>query len=73
MPVSVPAARSVPGSSVSDRKLVAVAIGGYVGGRLAASGQDVTFLARGAHLAAIRDHGLALGARSATYPSNRQR
>ena len=35
-------------------------VGGYVGGRLAASGQDVTFLARGAHLAAIRDHGLAL-------------
>ena len=35
-------------------------VGGYVGSRLAASGQDVTFLARGAHLAAIRDHGLAL-------------
>jgi 2-dehydropantoate 2-reductase len=35
-------------------------VGGYVGGRLAASGQDVTFVARGAHLAAIREHGLAL-------------
>lgn len=33
-------------------------IGGYFGGRLAASGHDVTFVARGAHLAAIRDHGL---------------
>ena len=35
-------------------------VGGYVGGRLAAAGQDVTFLARGAHLAALREHGLAL-------------
>ena len=34
-------------------------VGGYVGGRLAAAGQDVTFVARGAHLAAIRKHGLA--------------
>jgi len=33
-------------------------VGGYVGGRLAASGQDVTFVARGTHLAAIREHGL---------------
>ncbi len=41
-------------------------VGGYLGGRLAASGQDVTFIARGAHLEAIRDSGLriesALGA-----------
>jgi 2-dehydropantoate 2-reductase len=35
-------------------------VGGYVGGRLAAAGQDVTFVARGAHLAAIRERGLAL-------------
>src|ERR671918_497161 len=28
-------------------------VGGYLGGRLAASGQDVTFIARGAHLAAL--------------------
>jgi 2-dehydropantoate 2-reductase len=33
-------------------------IGGYFGGRLAASGHEVTFVARGAHLAAIREHGL---------------
>ncbi|MDH5747755.1 MAG: 2-dehydropantoate 2-reductase [Rhodospirillales bacterium] len=33
-------------------------IGGYFGGRLAAAGYDVTFIARGAHLNAIRDHGL---------------
>jgi len=34
------------------------AIGGYVGARLAAAGAEVTFIARGAHLAAIRTAGL---------------
>jgi 2-dehydropantoate 2-reductase len=38
--------------------LGAGAIGGYYGGLLAHSGQQVTFLARGAHLAAIRERGL---------------
>jgi 2-dehydropantoate 2-reductase len=33
-------------------------VGGYYGGLLARSGQDVTFIARGEHLAAIREHGL---------------
>lgn len=33
-------------------------VGGYFGGRLAARGADVTFVARGAHLAALRAHGL---------------
>ena len=33
-------------------------VGGYVGGRLAAAGEDVIFLARGEHLQAIRDTGL---------------
>lgn len=33
-------------------------IGGYFGGRLAATGHDVWFVARGAHLAAIRAEGL---------------
>jgi 2-dehydropantoate 2-reductase len=33
-------------------------VGGYFGGRLAAAGLDVTFIARGAHLAAMRDGGL---------------
>ncbi len=33
-------------------------VGGYFGGRLAAAGHDVTFVARGKHLAAIREHGL---------------
>lgn len=33
-------------------------VGGYYGGMLARAGYDVTFIARGAHLAAIRDNGL---------------
>src|SRR5262245_42925761 len=33
-------------------------VGGYFGGRLAASGADVRFLARGAHLDALRARGL---------------
>ena len=33
-------------------------VGGYFGGRLAQNGNDVTFIARGAHLAAIRESGL---------------
>ena len=33
-------------------------VGGYFGARLAAAGNDVTFIARGAHLAAIKSEGL---------------
>jgi 2-dehydropantoate 2-reductase len=36
------------------------AIGGYVGIRLALAGEDVTFIARGANLAALRDRGIRL-------------
>jgi 2-dehydropantoate 2-reductase len=36
------------------------AIGGYVGTRLALSGQDVTFIARGANLAALNERGIRL-------------
>jgi len=36
------------------------AVGGYYGARLARAGHDVTFIARGAHLAAIRDRGLEI-------------
>ena len=32
--------------------------GGFFGAKLARAGEDVTFVARGAHLAAIREHGL---------------
>lgn len=40
--------------------MAAGGVGGYFGARLAAAGHDVTFLARGAHLAAIRDKGLTI-------------
>jgi len=33
-------------------------VGGYFGGRLAKAGADVHFIARGAHLHALREHGL---------------
>jgi 2-dehydropantoate 2-reductase len=36
------------------------AIGGLLGGRLAAAGHEVSLVARGAHLAAIREKGLAI-------------
>jgi 2-dehydropantoate 2-reductase len=36
------------------------AVGGYYGARLARAGHDVTFIARGAHLAAMREHGLQI-------------
>jgi 2-dehydropantoate 2-reductase len=35
-------------------------VGGYAGGRLAAAGEDVAFIARGAHLAVIRERGLRI-------------
>jgi 2-dehydropantoate 2-reductase len=35
-------------------------VGGYFGARLAASGEEVHFIARGAHLAALRANGLTL-------------
>ena len=35
-------------------------LGGYFGARLAAGGADVHFLARGAHLAAMRKDGIAI-------------
>lgn len=35
-------------------------VGGYFGARLQASGADVSFIARGAHLAALQDRGLRL-------------
>jgi 2-dehydropantoate 2-reductase len=36
------------------------AVGGYYGAKLARAGHDVIFIARGAHLAAIRAHGLQI-------------
>jgi 2-dehydropantoate 2-reductase len=36
------------------------AVGGYYGAKLARAGHDVTFIARGAHLAAIRERGMEI-------------
>ena len=36
------------------------AVGGYYGARLAREGHDVTFIARGAHLAALREKGMQI-------------
>ena len=36
------------------------AVGGYYGAKLARAGHDVTFIARGAHLAAIRERGMQI-------------
>jgi 2-dehydropantoate 2-reductase len=47
----------------SRMKIVVVGaggVGGYFGARLAAAGADVHFLARGAHLAAMRSRGLRI-------------
>jgi 2-dehydropantoate 2-reductase len=35
-------------------------VGGFFGGRLAHAGYDVSFIARGAHLVAMREHGLTI-------------
>jgi 2-dehydropantoate 2-reductase len=51
-----------PHNATMERLTFAVfgtgAVGGYFGGRLAEAGHDVRFIARGRHLAAIREHGL---------------
>ena len=43
------------------------AVGGAIGGALALTGSDVVLVARGAHLDAIRDHGLTLITPDATH------
>ena len=42
-------------------------VGGYFGGRLAQVGEDVTFIARGAHLRAIREGGLQVESRTGDF------
>ncbi len=52
------------GSEGAQRVRIAVmgsgGVGGYFGGRLAAAGFDVSFIARGEHLSAMRANGLAI-------------
>jgi len=42
-------------------------VGGYFGGRLARAGEDVTFIARGEHLQAIRTTGLRVDSRDSDF------
>ena len=61
------ALESSPAREADERMRVTVmgsgGTGGYFGGLLARSGEDVTFIARGAHLAAIRKSGLTVRSR----------
>jgi len=43
------------------------AIGGFLGARLAQAGHEVSFVARGAHLAAMREHGLSVRSKKASF------
>src|SRR6266478_5004228 len=45
-------------------------VGGYFGGRLAQSGNDVTFIARGGHLRALRSTGLRVDSINGDYTSH---
>jgi len=45
-------------------------VGGYFGGRLAQSGQDVSFIARGAHLDAIKANGLKVTSKKGDFVIN---
>ena len=45
-------------------------VGGYFGGRLAHAGEDVTFIARGEHLRAIRTSGLRVESQSGDFVVN---
>ncbi len=57
-PPLVVAGRRVVGASMRIVVMGSGGTGGYFGAKLARAGEDVTFVARGAHLNAIREHGL---------------
>ena len=44
-------------------------VGGYFGARLVQGGADVHFIARGSHLAALRERGLSVEGGPAGYPA----
>ena len=46
-------------------------VGGYFGGRLAQTGQDVTFIARGTHLEAMRKNGLQVDSIAGDFKLNK--
>ncbi len=60
----VPAETFAPTATLEGTMKIAVmgsgGVGGFYGGRLANAGYDVSFIARGSHLAAMKDRGLAI-------------
>jgi 2-dehydropantoate 2-reductase len=60
----------VPRARISSVKIAIMGsggVGGYFGGRLAAAGYDVTFIARGAHLEAMRRDGLRVESANGSF------
>ena len=57
---------SASGASLRVAVIGAGGVGGYLGSRLAAGGADVSYVARGQHLAALRERGLTIVAADGT-------
>jgi 2-dehydropantoate 2-reductase len=79
VPVLLPARAAPPNVDESSKRagtpmrvvvLGAGAVGAYYGGQLARAGHAVTCLARGANLAAIREHGLEIRTPDGSYRSH---
>src|SRR5260370_7120405 len=56
----LPGTRQVPIRPMKVAMMGSGGVGGFFGGRLAHAGYDVSFIARGAHLAAMRERGLVI-------------
>jgi len=59
-PIATPPVGSTGSKCVKIAVMGSGGVGGYFGARLATGGADVTFVARGAHLAAMRERGLSV-------------
>lgn len=69
MKIQVPAARE--GMNLRIAVIGAGAVGGYFGGRLAQAGANVAFVARGAHLSALRTQGLRVASIAGDFTLDR--
>src|SRR5260221_5853804 len=56
----LPGTRQVTSRPMKIAMMGSGGVGGFIGGRLAHAGYDVSFVARGAHLAAMRSNGLVI-------------
>src|SRR6266849_3903378 len=59
-PIGIPPVGATGSMGVKIAVMGSGGVGGYFGARLATGGADVTFVARGGHLAAMREHGLTV-------------